>query len=82
MSADVFVQYGALGVIAGLALAAVRVMFKRETDAHDQERARADRLEAELLKLNEAVRTQYISTVAEATKAIGDALSVVRRRPR
>lgn len=82
MSVDVFAQYGPVGVVATLALAAVRVMFKREMDAHDQQRLRADRLEAELIKLNETVRTQYLSTVVEATKAIGDAIAAVQKRSR
>lgn len=76
MSGDViaaFLQYGAIGVIALLALIAVKVMFGREVAAHDADRARADRLEAELSKLNELVRDQYIGTISAASQAINDA---------
>lgn len=78
----VFAQYGAIGVIAVLALVAVRYLFKREAEAFDRERARADRLEAELAKLNDLVRTMYVTTLSDATRAIGDALATVRRQPR
>jgi hypothetical protein len=77
-----FAQYGAIGVIAALALIAVRYLFKRETEAFDRERARADRLETELAKLNDVVRTLYVTTLSDATRAIGDALASVRKQPR
>lgn len=84
--AAAFAQYGAIGLIAFLALLAVRVMFKRETAAFDAERARADRLENELRLLNQLVREQYIQTIAassqainEANVAVANALAAVRR---
>lgn len=79
---SIFAQYGAVGIIAIIALFAVRYLFKRETEAFDRERARADRLEQDLTKLNELVRDKYLTTLAEATRAIGDALAVVRDRER
>lgn len=82
----VLVQYGAVGVVALLAIAAVRVLFVRLTAALDRETQRADRLEEELRKLNEAVRGEYISTInqsaqvtADASRAVADALAAVRR---
>jgi len=82
----VLLQYGAVGAIALLALAAVRVLFQRETQRGDKETARADRLEEELRKLNETVRTEYITTLAaaahaiqDANRAVADALAAVRR---
>lgn len=75
---SIFAQYGAIGIIAGIALVAVRVLFKRETAAHDLDRARADRLEAELAKLNQLIREQYIATLGQATAAIQDANDAVR----
>lgn len=72
---DVLVQYGAIGVIAVLALLAVRVLFARVAAAADLERARADRLEEELRKLNADIQERYLTTLSEATKAISSALA-------
>jgi 16S rRNA C967 or C1407 C5-methylase (RsmB/RsmF family) len=78
----VFVQYGALGVIALLALGAVRVLFQREVKALDLERQRADRLEDELRRLNATVQERYMSTLTEATRVMGDVLDAQRAKPR
>jgi hypothetical protein len=75
---DVLLQYGAIGVIALLALAAVRVLFAREVKAHQDQKDRADRLEVELRKLNETIQTQYITTLAQATLAMSQAFDVIR----
>ena len=82
----VLIQYGAVGVIALMALAAVRVLFGRLSASLDRETQRADRLESELRALNEAVRDQYLSTIARSSEAISassravaDALASVRR---
>ncbi len=75
----VFIQYGALGVIAGLALIAVRVLFARVTATADLERARADRLEEELRKLNAAIQELYVTTLSEATRAISAALAAQQK---
>jgi hypothetical protein len=73
-------QYGAVGVVAMLCIVAVRVLFKREEAAYDREKDRADRLEAELLKLNTAIQERYLTALNEATRAIGEALTTMRRR--
>lgn len=78
---DIFIQYGALGVIALLALLAVRVLFARVTATADLERARADRLEEELRKLNATIQERYISTLAEANRAIAAALAMAQDQP-
>lgn len=75
----VLVQYGALGVLVIIALAAARVLFKRLTAAADREAQRADRLEEELRKLNEMIRSEYVRSMGDATKAVADALAAVRR---
>jgi dihydrodipicolinate synthase/N-acetylneuraminate lyase len=82
----VLVQYGAVGVIALLGILVSRVLFARLNQALDREIARADRYEDELRKLNETVRTEYVTTLASAAQAIQDAnqavsnaLSAVRR---
>lgn len=79
---SVFVQYSALGVIALLALGAVRVLFQREVKALDLERQRADRLEDELRRLNATVQERYMSTLTEATRVMGDVLDAQRAKPR
>lgn len=75
----VLIQYGAVGLIALLALAAVRVLFARMTETVKREQERADRYEDELRKLNETVRTEYLGTLSKATEAIADALASRRR---
>lgn len=82
----VLIQYGAVGVIALLGLIATRVLYNRLQQALDRETARADRYEEELRKLNETVRTEYVTTLAaaahaiqDANRAVADALSAVRR---
>lgn len=82
LDTNTLVQYGALGVIAGLALAAVRVLFQREVNAHDLERQRADRLEEELRKLNSMIQDRYITTLADASKVMGEVLDYLRRESR
>lgn len=74
----VFIQYGALGVIALLALLAVRVLFQREVKALDLERQRADRLEDELRKLNTTIQERYLTTLTDATRVMGDILDTHR----
>lgn len=76
---DAFLQYGAVGAIALFALAAVRVMYANAQKVYEQERERADRLEAELRELNHAVRGEYLTTISSATRAIADALASIRR---
>ncbi len=73
----VFLQYGAVGAVALMALFAVRVLFQRTIQTLDRETERADRLEEELRKLNEMIRDEYAASMASAAKAIGDANTVV-----
>lgn len=82
MDTSALVQYGALGVIAILALGAVRVLFQREVSAHDLERQRADRLEEELRKLNSTIQDRYIITLGEASRVMGEVLDYLRRENR
>lgn len=76
---EVFLQYGALGAIALMALLAVKVMYANAQKIFEQERERADRLETELLALNKAVRDEYLTTISAATRAIADALAAIRK---
>lgn len=77
----VLLQYGAVGVIALMALLAVKVMYANAQKVYEKERERADRLEAELRELNAAVRNEYLNTLSSATRAIADALAAIRRGP-
>lgn len=80
---DALLQYGAIGVIALIALLAVRVLFNRLAAALDRETTRADRLEAELRELHNAIRTDYTDKLAEAMRQVADAnraMAEVRRR--
>ncbi len=62
------------------ALFVAKILFKNLQDAYEREKARSDRLEAELRDLNEAVRDQYIGTISQATNAVANALAAVRGR--
>lgn len=79
-------QYGALGIMAIAAMILVKVLFDRLSAAIERETERADRLESELRRLNETVRTEYVNTITraaqaitDADRAVADALAVVRR---
>lgn len=78
MPEDVLLQYGALGVLAALALAAVRVLFARVSAHAKSETDRADRLEAEVRRLNDMIQTQYITTLTQATVAMSEAFDAIR----
>lgn len=43
-----------------------------------EERARSDRLEGELARLNTMVQTQVLTALNEATRAVSDAIATVR----
>lgn len=77
-----FLQFGAVGLIAAIAMAAVRVLYKREVAEHEREKARADRLEAELAKLNAMIQNQYMNSLTEAQRAVTDAISKVNQQRR
>lgn len=81
MDSAALAQYGALGIVLVIAIAAVKILFDREVKALEREKERADRLESELRQLNELVRTQYVEKLANATQTIGEALAVMRRSP-
>ena len=78
----VLLQYGAVGVVAVLALLAVRVLFKRETDAHDYDRQRADRLEAEMRHMHETYQERVIPALQESSRALQEAIAVLREQRR
>lgn len=77
-TSSVFIQYGALGVIALLALGAVRVLFQQSVKALDLERQRADRLEAELKETNKTVQEKYMATLTEATRVMSEVVATIK----
>ena len=72
------VQYGAVGLIALLALGAVRVLFSQITSNAAADRARADRLEEELRRTNSDIQDKVLVTLAAAQQAISVALETMR----
>ena len=82
MPSDVLLQYGALGAMVLAAWAIIRVLFQRETSAFERERERADRMEAEVGRLNTVIQEKMLPVLSEATKAISEALHEQNRRDR
>lgn len=87
---SILYQYGAVGLIATLGLVSAWVLYKRLSDTHDREMTRledqlkaeterADRMERALAELNVTVRTQVLTALAEAQRAVTDAISRMRR---
>lgn len=81
-SSEPLLQYGAVGILAAVAMLAARVMWNRLLDAIDRERARADRLEEQLRKQNELIQERFVVTLQESSRAIQEAMTVVRERRR
>ncbi|HEX5525176.1 MAG TPA: hypothetical protein VFX53_17155 [Pedococcus sp.] len=79
-NATVLYQYGAIGAILLGAIYAVRVLFQREVRAHDLERQRADRMEAEVRRLNDMIQDKIVPVLSEATKTISEVLQESRRK--
>lgn len=74
------VQYGPVGVFLLITLGVVRVLYGREVDAHNRERERADRLEAELRAQNAAIADKILPVLTAATHAISEILDRRERR--
>lgn len=83
LGADVtsgFLQYGAIGLLALIALYAVNKLFARQVTAHDKDIARADRLEAELREQNRLIQDKLVVELTRATEAIADVLAAQQQR--
>lgn len=70
-------QYGAIGILATFAIVVARVLFKQNSENAARDRARADRLEEELRKTNQAIQDKALTTLSAATHAITAALEVL-----
>lgn len=75
-------QYGAVGMLALVGLMAVWVLWKRISLIVDAERARADRLEAELLALNKLISSELSGHLVRATEAMREVTDMLRHRDR
>lgn len=82
MPNDVLLQYGALGVMVLGAGLAVRVLFAREVAAHEREKQRADRMEAEVQRLNAVIQERMLPILHDATQVISEALHQEQGRDR
>lgn len=80
--AGIFVQYGAIGVFLLITLGVVKVLFNREVLAHQRERERADRLEAELRAQNLALVDKILPVLSQATNALSEILEQRDREQR
>lgn len=70
-------QYGAVGLLALFAMYAVNVLFKRVDKQLTDERNRADRLEAELRKLNEAAVDRLVPAIVQSTTICAQVLKLL-----
>lgn len=64
-------QYGVLGVFAVLLVWFAKFMISRET-------ARADRLEAEVVRLNNTIQEKVIPALLSATGAVAESTEMLR----
>ena len=82
---SVLVQYGALGVLALVAILAVRVLFIQVSNDKQRETQRADRNEAALQELNKTVQEKIIPAALDmvsTTKSLIDLIAQERSRRR
>lgn len=75
----VFLQYGAVGAMVLVLLWFAYGAIRRERDATDRERARAEKAESEKDDLNRLVRTEVIPVLTKATEATVRVTDVVGR---
>lgn len=64
-------QYGVLGVVAIVLFIFAKTAYKRETD-------RGDRMEAEVLRLNQLIQERHIPALMKSTEAVEAAMNVLR----
>lgn len=84
--ANGLLQYGAVGILALVGLAAVWILWKRidkiYDDIYDAEHKRADRLEAELINLNKLISSELSGHLVRATEAMREVTDMLRQRDR
>ena len=67
---SILTQYGILGIFALLLILFAKTSYKRETD-------RSDRLEAEVLRLNNLIQEKAIPALASATRALEESQNLL-----
>ena len=67
----VLAQYGVLGIFAILLIVFANTSYRREI-------ARADRLEAEVLRLNQLIQERHIPALEQAARALNEANEIMR----
>jgi hypothetical protein len=70
-------QYGAIGLLALVALAAGWRLFTRQIQMHERDIARADKAEEELSKLNALIREQLVAQLTQTATALSRAADVL-----
>lgn len=84
--APAFLQLGAVGAVALLAVYAVVKLFARTASQSDAavaaERARADRLEKQLAESNTAMIDRFLPATLQATQLMGEVLAELRKDTR
>lgn len=79
---NAFIQYGAIGLTALVFIITTVALYRWLEKAYQQEVARADRLEQELLALNKLITEQLAGELVHATEAIRDVVELLRSRRR
>lgn len=79
-------QYGVLGLFAALLVVFARTAIKRDADrsetAYKREVERADRLEAEVTRLNTSIQEKAIPALLAAATAINECTELLRDQQR
>ena len=73
-------QYGAIGLVALIALVAGWRLFTRQIQMHERDIARADKAEEELSKLNALIREQLVQQLTQTATALSRAADVLDPR--
>lgn len=79
---DTLPQYGAVGILALVGLLGMWMLWKKIDRIYEDEHKRADRLEAELLKLNALISSDLSGTLVRATEAMREVTDMLRHRGR
>lgn len=75
-----FVQLGAVGALALILLWFSLGAYKDVKAQREQERARAERAEAELRVLNADLTNKYVPVLTDAVRILGDVTALMRER--
>jgi uncharacterized coiled-coil protein SlyX len=81
-----FAGYGVVGTVAAVALVALRAVYQQQIKTLNEivtaERARADRIEAQLNSLNGDVRDRVLVSMSSSADAFRETLRVLEGRQR